>query len=47
MDYLMIFHGKATLEDLMDLNRLGYTFVLCDGWIRKIIAPTGRTYIYG
>lgn len=39
MDYALIFSGKATLEDLCELNRLGYSFVIEAGCITAVIKP--------
>jgi hypothetical protein len=36
MDLNMIFQGKATLEDLMILNELGFEFVIEDGEITSV-----------
>lgn len=42
MDYELIYSGKATLEDLYELNRLGYTFVIKAGRVTEIIEPQDK-----
>lgn len=39
MDYALIFNGKATLEDLLELTKLGYRFVLENGKVTAAIKP--------
>ncbi len=39
MDYELIFSGKATLEDLCELNKLGYSFVIEGGHITAVVKP--------
>lgn len=46
-DFTMIFMGLATVEDILDLYRMGYRFGISDGRINKVITPTGRIYTYG
>ena len=36
MDLRLIFEGKATLEDLLILNSLGYEFTIKQGKITRI-----------
>lgn len=36
MDLNLVFQGKATLEDLMVLNELGFEFVIEDGGITGV-----------
>lgn len=36
MDLDLVFQGKATLEDLMVLNELGFEFVIEDGMITGV-----------
>ena len=36
MDIKLIFEGKATLEDLYQLNKVGYEFVVGDGGITNV-----------
>lgn len=38
MDESLILKGKATLEDLYALERLGYEFTIEDGKVTEIIA---------
>lgn len=37
MDVDLIYAGKATLEDLMQLNGLGFEFVVNNGKVTEII----------
>lgn len=37
MDLNLIFEGKATLEDLVVLNGLGYEFTIEDGMVTDIV----------
>lgn len=37
MDANLIFEGKATLEELVTLNQLGFEFVIEDGDVTMII----------
>lgn len=42
MSLKLIFEGKATLEDLLTLNALGYEFVVNNGMITHIIIERGK-----
>lgn len=37
MDIGIILRGEATLEDMVELNKLGYEFVIEDGKVSKVI----------
>lgn len=37
MDFKKIFNGEATIEELSEMNRQGYEFVIESGKITKII----------
>lgn len=37
MDFRLIFEGKATLEDLYRLHKLGYEFVIENGVITNVL----------
>lgn len=37
MDIKLIFEGKATLEDLYQLHKLGYEFVVADGSVTNVL----------
>ncbi len=37
MDYKAIFDGRATLEDLYQLNKLGWEFIVADGGVKSIL----------
>lgn len=38
----LIFEGKARIDDLCVLNKLGYEFIVEDGQITQIIHPSCR-----
>lgn len=37
MDIKLIYEGKATLEDLYQLNKLGYEFIVEDGGVTYVL----------
>lgn len=39
MELALILNGKATLEDLLDLYRIGFEFGVNNGAINEIIRP--------
>ena len=39
MDFSLIYGGEATVEDLCELNELGFEFVVEDGVITNVLHP--------
>ena len=39
MDINLIYGGKATIEDLISLNNLGFEFVIENGEITNVLHP--------
>lgn len=37
MDIVLIYEGKATVEDILTLTGLGYKFNISDGYISEVI----------